>query len=251
MKDALERTDATGLRFTEVTGPSPISDEERDYKRKCSELLEPPPAARRAAWKSLGTLDDLAIAPRGGSEEFPAYRLNWRVIHREEGRLLLVSEGLSDPFIARLEPSVGFGLELALETDSIEVPLDAIGQSWPYLLLRRVCKEVVTHEYVREGAKAGLVVLEVAGDEMPASLVTKEGRVGVLLGLESRTLPRDFPTPFGDVRLVTVKALLPAELEYVAKRGAEGAAELARRFAENGEEHVSRANRPVSAVAGS
>ena len=49
--------------------------------------------------------------------------------------------------------------------------------------------------------------------------------------------------PFGDVRLVTVKALLPAELEYVSKHGADGASELARRFAENGEEHISRASR--------
>jgi hypothetical protein len=78
---------------------------------------------------------------------------------------------------------------------------------------------------------------------MPAPLVTKEGRVGVLLGLDSRTLPRRFPTPFGDVRLVSVKALLPAEREYVTKRGEEGLDELARRFAETGEEHVSRARR--------
>ncbi|MGZ3461105.1 MAG: hypothetical protein ACXU86_21670, partial [Archangium sp.] len=114
---------------------------------------------------------------------------------------------------------------------------------WPYLLVERVSQEVVAHEHVREKAKAGLLALEVEGKGLPESLVTQEGRVGVLLGQESRTLPRQFSTPFGDVRLVTVKALLSAELEYVSKRGAEGAAELARRFAENGEEHVSRANR--------
>ncbi|MGZ3460873.1 MAG: imm11 family protein [Archangium sp.] len=243
VKEALERTGATGIRFTEVTGPSPISDEERAYKQRCRELLEPPPAARRAAWKSLGTLNELAVAPRGGSYELPAYRLDWRIIHREAGRLLLVSDGLSDPFIARLEPSVGFGLELALETEGTELPLDAIGRSWPYLLVERVSQEVVAHEHVREEAKAGLLALEVDGKGLPESLVTQEGRAGVLLGLVSRTLPRQFPTPFGDVRLVTVKALLPAELEYVSKRGAEGAAELAQRFAENGEEHVSRASR--------
>jgi hypothetical protein len=252
VKEALERTGATGLEFTEVTGPSPISDEERAYKRRCSELLEPPPAARRAAWKSLGRLDELAVAPRGGSYAFPAYRLDWAIIHREAGRILLVSEGLSDPFIATLEPSVGFGLELALETEGTELPLDKFELPdsmelerswWPHKLLSRVLDEVVVHEHVREGAKAGLLVLEVAGDEMPAALVGTEGRVGVLLGLESRTLPRDFPTPFGDVRLVTVKALLPAELEYVSKRGAEGTNELARRFAQAGEEHVSRASR--------
>jgi hypothetical protein len=243
VKEALERTGATGLEFTEVTGPSPISDEERAYKRRCSELLDPPPAARRAAWRSIGRLDELAVAPRAICYEWPGYRQDWAIIHREAGRILLVSEGLSDPFIAKLEPSVGFGLELALETDGTELPLDAIEESWPYELLERVSQEVVAHEHIREGAKAGLHVLEVACDEMPAALLSKEGRVGVLLGLESRKLPRDFPTPFGDVRLVTVKALLPAELEYVVRRGAEGPPELARRFAETGEEHVSSADR--------
>jgi hypothetical protein len=43
------------------------------------------------------------------------------------------------------------------------------------------------------------------------------------------------------VRLVTVKALLPSELEYAVKHASEGPAELARRFAESGEDHVSRA----------
>lgn len=243
VKEALERTGATGLDFREVTGPSPISDEERAYKRKCRELLEPPPTARRAAWRSIGGLDELAVAPRAICYEWPGHRQNWAVIHREAERILLVSEGLSDPFIAKLEPSVGLGLELVLETDGTELPLDAIEESWPYKVLERVSQEVVVHEHVREGAKEGLLVLEVAGDEMPAALVSKEGRVGVLLGLESRKLPRDFPTPFGDVRLVTVKALQPAELEYVTKRGAEGLPELARRFAQTGEDHVSCADR--------
>jgi hypothetical protein len=243
VKEALERTGASGLEFTEVTGPSPISDEERAYKRKCRELLEPPPAARREAWKSLGTLDELAVAPRAICYEWPGHRQDWGIIHREAERLLLVSEGLSDPFIARLEPSVGFGLELALETERTELPLDSIEESWPYMLLARVAREVVAHEDVRERAKAGLFSVKVSGKGMPGPLVTREGHVGVLLGLESRTLPRHFSTPFGDVRLVTVKALLPLELEYVVKRGEEGLAELARRFAESREEHVSRANR--------
>lgn len=243
VKDALERTGASGMEFTEVTGPSPISDEERAYKQRCRELLEPPPAARRAAWQALGTLEKLAVAPRAICYEWPAHRQDWAIIHREGGRLLLVSEGLSDPFIAQLEPSVGFGLELALETEPTELPLDAIEGSWPYLLLERVSREVVAHENLREGAKAGPLAVEVDGRDMPAPLVTPEGRVGVLLGLESRTLPRRFSTPFGDVRLVTVKALLPVEAQYVAKRGAEGAAELARRFVASGEEHLSRSGR--------
>ena len=214
VKDALERTGASGLEFTEVTGPSALSDEERAYKRKCSELLEPPPKARRTAWKSLGELDELTVTSRAINPTWPGRREDWALIHRESGRTLLVSEGLSDPFIARLEPSVGFGLELVLETDRTELPPGAIEASWPFRLLARVAREVVAHDSVRERAKGGPCLLEVSGAGLPGALVTPEGRVGVLLGLVSPRLPRHFPTPFGDVRLVTVQALVPASLGW-------------------------------------
>jgi hypothetical protein len=85
--------------------------------------------------------------------------------------------------------------------------------------------------------------MEVSGKGMPKALVTEEGRVAVLLGVASRTLPSHFSTPYGEVKLVTVKALLPSELAYLLEHGAEGLAELARRFAESVEEHLSRARR--------
>jgi hypothetical protein len=46
------------------------------------------------------------------------------------------------------------------------------------------------------------------------------------------------------VQLVTVKVLLASELEYIRQQGAPGRLELARRFAETGQEHLSRAQRP-------
>jgi hypothetical protein len=49
------------------------------------------------------------------------------------------------------------------------------------------------------------------------------------------------------VKLVTVKALLPSELAYLLKHGVEGQAELAQRFVESGDEHLSRLKRkPVA-----
>jgi|SRR6218665_293940 len=240
IKDALERTGATGLDFTEVTGPSPISEEERAYKRKCNELLDPPSAARELIWRSLGSLDTLANTPVAICNTWPAHRQLWRVVHREAGRTLLVSHGLSDPFISQMAPSVGFGLELVVEADQF---LESVGESWPFMLLERVVNEAVADEQVRERAKAGLFSLAISGMGMPKSLLTDNGQLGVLLGVESHTLPRQFSTPFGDVRLVTVKALLPTEWAFLRERGAEAHAGLARRFAESGEEHLSRASR--------
>ncbi|WP_375765461.1 hypothetical protein NR798_27530 [Archangium gephyra] len=207
---------------------------------KWRELLETAEASRDATWRTLGNLDKDVITPIAMSDSWPGQRRLWRVIRREAGRILIVSHGLSDSFHEHMAPSVGFGLELALETD---VAVKDVLKGWPLLLLERVADEVAAHEHVRERVKAGLFSMEVPGKRLPKALVTAEGRVGVLLGVESRSLPRHFTTPYGEVRLVTVKVLLPPELEYLLAHGEPGQAELARRFAESGEEHLSRARR--------
>ncbi|MFY0569502.1 imm11 family protein [Archangium lansingense] len=240
IKQALERVGATGTRFTEVTGPAVSTPEERARSRKSRELLETAATAREAAWRTLGSLDKEVFMPIAMSGSWPGQRQLWGVIRREAGRTLLVTHGLSDPFIERLEPSVGFGLELALEVDAA---VKDISKGWPLMLLDRVADEVAEHERVRESVKSGLFSMEVSGKGMPKSLVTEEGRVAVLLGVESRTLPSHFSTPYGEVKLVTVKALLPSELAYLLEHGADGQAELARRFVEGGEEHLSRLRR--------
>jgi hypothetical protein len=240
VKEALERTGATGIDFREVTGPWHEVNEQRP-EQSHGDWLRQADAAREAVWRTLGELEEEAILPIiPGGPEWPGQRQAWRVIHREGGRTLLVTDGLSDPFSEHEQPSLGFGLELALETDE---PVKDARASWALQLLQRVADEVAEHERVRKAALGGLLSMEVSGKGMPVSLVTEEGRVGVLLGMESRTLPRHFSTPYGEVRLVTVKTLLPAELAYRVRHGKKGRDELARRFVESGEEHLSRARR--------
>lgn len=241
IKEALEHTGATGLDFREVTGTGIQRVEQQPLVRSHADWLRQVDTARDAAWRTLGELEDAAIVPIVPSgPAWPAQRQAWRVIHRAGRRLLLVTDGLSDPFPGHEMPSVGFGLELAIETD--DSVKDAQG-SWTLVVLQRVANEVAEHERVRQAALTGPLTMEVSGKGMPKSLITPEGRVGVFLGLTSRTLPRHLAAPAGEVRLVTVKALLPSELAYRVQHGKQGREELARRFAESGEEHLSRATR--------
>jgi hypothetical protein len=241
VKEALERTGATGLDFREVTGPGRQRVEQPPLARSHADWLRQVDAARDASWRTLGELEETAIVPIvPAGPEWPGQRQAWRVIHRAGRRLLLVTDGLSDSFPGDAAPSVGFGLELAIETDE---PVKDVQGSWLLVILQRVANEVAEHERVREAALKGPLTMEVSGKGMPKSLVTQEGRVGVLLGLASSTLPRHLAAPAGEVRLVTVKALLPSELAYRVQHGKLGREELARRFAENGEEHLSRARR--------
>ncbi|WP_228558583.1 DUF1629 domain-containing protein [Myxococcus sp. AB056] len=152
IKNALERAHVTGARFEEVTGPSAISQEERERNRKLLALRGQTDAAREAFWRTLGKLDEEVIIPIVVGGGWPARRQVWRVIHRAEARTLLVTDGLLDFFVDRVEPSVSFGLELALETNE---PLTDAERSWPLLLLERVGNELAEHEGVREKVKAG------------------------------------------------------------------------------------------------
>ncbi|MGZ3459613.1 MAG: imm11 family protein, partial [Archangium sp.] len=99
IKQALENMGATGLKFTEVTGPAVSTPEERERNRKSRELLETADTARETAWRTLGTLDKEVFMPIAMSGSWPGQRQLWSVIRREAGRTLLVTHGLSDPFI--------------------------------------------------------------------------------------------------------------------------------------------------------
>jgi hypothetical protein len=241
VKEALERTGATGLEFREVTEPRHSGVEQKPRPLPHADWLRQVDAAREASWRTLGELEETAIVPIvPAGTTWPAQRQAWRVIHRAGRRLLLVTDGLSDPLPAHEAPSVGFGLELAIETDE---PIKDVQGSWVLLILQRVANEVAEHERVRKAALKGQLTMEVSGKGIPRSLVTKDGRVGLLLGLTSSTLPQRLDTPAGEVRLVTVKTLLPSELAYRVQHGKQGREELVRRFVDSGEEHLSRAKR--------
>ncbi|CAM4505348.1 imm11 family protein [Corallococcus exiguus] len=231
IKEALERTGATGIAFKEVTGPSEVSPEQREHNRKLQALYERTEMARTAFWRTLGTLDENAILPIVVGGGWPARRQVWRVIHRPEGRTLLVTDGLSDFFVETVAPSIGFGLELALETNEPQT-------GWPVTLLERIANELVGHEHLREPARTGILSMEVDGEHMPEPLLTKDGRVGVLLGMDTPALPGHFTMPDGQVRLVTVKTLMPRELTYLLEHGRE---ELLHRFNQSNPGHLSKA----------
>ncbi|RKG89366.1 hypothetical protein D7W82_07455 [Corallococcus sp. CA049B] len=235
IKEALERANVTGVRFTEVTGPSEVTPEEREHNRKLQVLYDRTETARTAFWRTLGTLDEDAILPIVVGGGWPARRQVWRVIHRPEGRTLFVTDGLSDFFVAAVEPSVGYGLELALETDE---PVENMAKSWQQLLLERIANELAGHEHLREPARTGILSMEVDGERMPEPLLTKDGRVAVLLGMDTPVLPGHFTMPDGQVRLVTVKTLMPRELTYLLEHGRE---ELLHRFNQSPPGHLSKA----------
>jgi hypothetical protein len=75
------------------------------------------------------------------------------------------------------------------------------------------------------------------------SMLTREGRVGVLLGIHAPWLELDWQLPSGLVRVITAKLLHPTELALVQKKGASGRLKLRELFANQGTYHLSSLKR--------
>jgi hypothetical protein len=88
--------------------------------------------------------------------------------------------------------------------------------SWLFDVIYQVSQNVADHGSIdllvqRYGSVS--MVLDVR--DAPAGLEDGDEQVGVLLSQGTATLPPSFATPYGEVLLLTVTALQPAELAHI------------------------------------
>lgn len=215
------------------------------------DLIEQSSAARDRLWRSLGSLEPFALSQTTTSSpttgpKWPALQQNFRVIHRPSGNVMIVSDGLSDPFddIHEGDGNVnGFGLEFFIETpiDEIGNSLSEIKRSWQFQLLYTVSQLAAGHGGIRNIIDdMQLLSTEAEGvntaipEEYMRGHVNRDNRVGALLGLtDLRHTAADYVPdkiegmPLTDVRLVNIKLISLSELKLITDRGAEGRKKLA------------------------
>ena len=81
--------------------------------------------------------------------------------------------------------------------------------------------------------------IPVSSDAIPDELLTPDGSVGVIFGMVAKGRPKIVPdTPLSPVRMVPVTALLPSEVQEVAKSKA-GRDRIAKKLREAGYRHIS------------
>lgn len=216
------------------------------------QLLAKSREARAEAYAKIGklhsfSLEDDSSSLRGNVANWPSARQSFRVIVRPRGKtLLLVSDGLSDPFDDLEEDANvnGYGLEFYIETPVSEIGLDVaeIRSSWQFQLLSTVCAMAAGHGGIRQIIDhMELLSTEAEGvsDSIPAefrqNIVNTQSRVGALLGLADERQENKVPKmidnmPLTDVRLVNVKLIQLQELKLITDLGAEGRTQLARLF---------------------
>lgn len=228
------------------------------------QLVQQSHLARTRLYSKLGNLQDFALSQPDlqanlvGAPRWPTSQQIYRVIKRPGNLVMIVSDGLSDPF-DDLQPDAnvnGYGLEFYIITPASEIgtTMSEITSSWQFQLLHTVCSLAAGHGGIRHIIDdLGLLSTEAEGvsDRIPqtfkSKLVNKALRVGALLGLQqhatqesplqhsteisSGAIPRMIDDmPITDVRLVSIKLISLAELKLITELGSEGRKKLSELF---------------------
>jgi len=163
-------------------------------------LVEQSRKARHVAFSSIGRVQDFCIEEdpldlSQSSSKWPYLTERFQVIHRlREDTIVLVSDGLSDPFDDLAEDANvnGYGIEFFIETPTSEIGVSAheIKSSWQYQLLFTVCSMAAGHggirhmiDYMDILSTEAEGVADAIPDAYRSEHVNSEDRVGALLGL--------------------------------------------------------------------
>ncbi|WP_338678628.1 hypothetical protein OPV09_15050 [Janthinobacterium sp. TB1-E2] len=223
-------------------------------KEAGAQMLATACAARDAFYATLGAVDADVLAPLVnpafmGGPRWPSLRQAWRVIRRNDS-ILIASDGLSDPFEDDDDVFVPRGhlLEVCIEAPPSAFNGGPVQASWLFDLVYQVSQNVADHGSIdllvqRHGSVSMALDLQ----DAPKGLEDENEQVGVLLAQGASTIPSSFGTPYGEVMLLTLTALQPAELAYIceAEDKAQARRDLAAALAASPAGHWSVAQRPA------
>jgi hypothetical protein len=223
-------------------------------KEAGAQMLATACAARDAFYATLGAVDADVLAPLVnpafmGGPRWPSLRQAWRVIRRNDS-ILIASDGLSDPFEDDDDVFVPRGhlLEVCIEAPLSVFNGDPLQASWLFDLIYQVSQNVADHGSIdllvqRHGSVSMVLDLQ----DAPKGLEDENEQVGVLLAQGASTIAPSFDTPYGEVMLLTLTALQPAERAYIseAEDKAQARRDLAAALAASPAGHWNVAQRPA------
>lgn len=193
-------------------------------------------------WKSIGDVHPDVIAHLinpafMGGPKWPSLRQAFKTI-RTKNTTIIASDGLSDPYddfdTNEANRSYnGLGLEFYVETtDAIG---DEVQHCWQFDMVYQMSQFGAANPNILGIINQyTYVTTELYNVKAPKEFINSDGRIGVILGLPSLTMPGRVSLSLEEVKIVNVRLLTLGELEYVVKNGAEGRNELAAEMIKQG-----------------
>jgi hypothetical protein len=194
-------------------------------------------ALRNEFWAKIGKLHSDVVAHAinpafMGGPAWPSIRQAFIKIDTPQGTIV-ASDGLSDPYSdfddnAANQGYNGVGCEFYLQCDEVIEDFTAFQSSWQFQVLYQMAQQAASNPniagIIEEYTYISTELYDCDG--VGEAFMNEEGRVGVLVGLPSTIVPSHVQLSIENVRMVNVKLLTLAELNYIIERGPEGRTEL-------------------------
>jgi hypothetical protein len=195
---------------------------------------------RTAFWESIGQLDPYVIAHTinpafMGGPRWPSLRQAFITIETPTGTIL-ASDGLSDPYDdydtnPNNQPYNGLGFEMYVQSSENLKDLGELKKTWQFNLLYQVSQLAASNgNLIGMLQEFKYISTEVYDVPVPKNFITKDERTGVLLGLESKTVPSELALSIETILLVNVVLLTVPEINYIIEKGEEGRTEVAEKI---------------------
>lgn len=170
-----------------------------------------------------------------GGPAWPSLRQAFMKIDTPKGTII-ATDGLSDPYSdfdtnENNQSYNGIGCEFYIECDEIIENIESLQTHWQFQLLYQMAQQAASNPNIG-GILEEYTYLstELYDTQAPDAFVNADGRVGALIGLPSPVVPSKLQLSLENIRVVNVKLLTLAELEYIVKNGEVGRMEVAEKL---------------------
>jgi hypothetical protein len=202
-------------------------------------------------WDTVGTPDADVLAPMlnpslMGGPRWPSLRQAHKTIRRPDVTII-ASDGLSDPWDDMEENPDnagynGLGLEVYVEAEPITGSVQGTWQfDIAYQASQLMAQQVNIISMLEEMT---YITTEFYDVSAPKEFMTDHNTVGAILGLPNSKFDDTVQLSVEAVKMVNVKLLTLAELNYVIEKGEEGRNELAALLIAQGNPTLSKLERP-------
>ncbi|WP_103070442.1 suppressor of fused domain protein [Aquimarina sediminis] len=197
-------------------------------------------------WRSIGepypdVISNMINPSFMGGPKWPSLR-QAHIGVKTDNATIVASDGLSDPYDdydsnEENKSYNGLGLELYVVSQNKFEDIPSIINSWEFNLLKQVSNTSASNpNLINMLNEYSYISTTVNGSKLPEGFVDDNGSSGVLLGLESKSIPKKLELSIEKIALINVVLLKPKELEYIIENGAKGRIEIAEKLTtlENG-----------------
>ncbi len=221
-----------------------------DYEQHFAESAK----KRTALWESIGKLDPYVIShvinpAFMGGPRWPSLRQAFVNVETAQGTII-ASDGLSDPYDdydtnPKNQSYNGLGFEFYMESPEKPTALDKLQTTWQFNMVYQASQLAADNgNLIGMIQEFTYISTELYDVNVPAQFLNKEGRVGVLLGLKSNTIPAELALSLETILLVNVTLLTVAEINYIVEHGAEARMNIAQKISAQGNNGFSSLERP-------